>query len=96
MYEITQTCSDYAFQISHLASFFWNLSFKHWDEIKQLMCYIHDTADYQIIYDRVNEENMNLIDYSDVNFAVCKIIYRSMKEYIFMLNDDFISWSSKC
>ena len=50
---------------------------------------------YQIIYDRVNEENADLIDYSDMNFAACKMTRRSMEEYIFMLNDSPISWSSK-
>src|SRR5436190_23312901 len=29
MYEMIQTCSDYVFQISHLAFFFQNFSFKH-------------------------------------------------------------------
>ena len=52
-------------------------------------------TDYWIIYDKVNEENTNLINNSDTNFAVCKMMHRSMREYIFMLNEDFISWSSK-
>src|SRR6266487_5687423 len=46
MYEMTQTCSDYAFQISHLASFSWNHSSKHWGGTKQLMRYICGMADY--------------------------------------------------
>src|SRR5438046_2750911 len=90
MYRMTQTCSDYVFQISHLASFSQNFSFKHWSKTKQLMYYIHDTANYQIIY-RMNEENADLIDYSDMNFAVCKMTCRSTGEYIFMLNENLIS-----
>ena len=95
MYKIIQTCSNYVFQISHLAFFFQNSSFKHWDESKQLMHYIHSIVNYWIIYSRVNEKNADLINYSDTNFAVCKMTCISTKEYIFMLNDDFISWSSK-
>ena len=43
----------------------------------------------------MNEENADLIDYSDANFAVCKMTRRSTGEYIFMLNEGPISWSSK-
>ena len=95
IYKMIQTCFDYIFQISHLTFFFQNFSFKHWDESKQLMHYIHSIVNYWIIYSRVNEKNADLINYSDTNFAVCKMTCRSTEEYIFMLNNDLISWSSK-
>ena len=92
---MTQTRPDYAFQISHLASFSRNPSSKHWGGTKQLMRYIHGTTNYRIIYGGVNEENADLIGYSDTNFAACKMTRRSTGEYIFMLNEGPISWSSK-
>ena len=93
MYEMIQTCPDYAFQISHLASFAKNPSSKYFGAIKHLICYLHGMVNYCIIYSSIDEAD--LFGHSDANFGACRITRQSTEAYVFMLNGDLISWPSK-
>ena len=71
MYGMTQTRPDYAFQISHLASFAKNPSDEHFSGMKHLIRYLRGTADYRIIYGSIKDAD--LIGYSNTNFGACKV-----------------------
>ena len=94
-YKMIQIWSDFVFQISYLASFLKNSSSEHFSSMKYLIHYLCRTADYHIIYDRINEKSADLVDYSDSNFNICRVTRWSTDKYIFMLNRNSISWSSK-
>ena len=91
MYEIIQIQLNFVFQISHLASFSKIFNNKHFSNMKHLICYLCRMMNYHIIYDRINEKNANLVEYSDLNFDVCKMTKQSTNKYIFMLNRDSVS-----
>jgi len=50
---------------------------------------------YCIDYSKTTEAEADLVEYSDLNFRACKITRQSTEKYIFMLNDESVSWSSK-
>ena len=68
---------------------------EHFDDVKHLIRYLHGIANYYIIYNSISDENANLIKYSNSNFRACRLTRRSTENYIFMLNEGPISWSSK-
>ena len=75
MYEMIQIQSDFVFQISYLASFSKNSNNEHFSNMKHLICYLHETADYRIIYSRLKDrdKNADLVEYSDSNFSVYRV-----------------------
>ncbi|GJY30809.1 hypothetical protein Tco_0414304 [Tanacetum coccineum] len=65
----------------------------HWKAAKKVLRYLQGTKEYKLTYTR--SDNLEVIRYSDSDFAKCKDTSRSNLGYIFMLLGGPISWKSK-
>ena len=57
-----------------------------------MLRYLQGTKDYMLTFWRT--DNLEVADYSDIDFAGCKNTKRSTSGYIFMLANGHISWKS--
>ena len=64
----------------------------HWKATKKVMRYLQGTKDYMLTFKRSN--NLDIIDYSDSDFAGCFDNRKSTFGYLFMLVGGAISWKS--
>ena len=64
----------------------------HWKKAKQVMQYLQRTKDYMFTYQRSN--HLEIVGYSDSDFARCLDSRRSTSGYIFMLAGGTVSWKS--
>ena len=64
----------------------------HWKAVKKVLCYLQGTKDYMLTYRRTN--NLEIIGYSDSDYADYKDTRKSTSGYIFMLSNGLISWKS--
>ncbi|GJS75778.1 putative RNA-directed DNA polymerase [Tanacetum coccineum] len=65
----------------------------HWKAAKKVLRYLQGTKEHKLTYTRFN--NLEVIGYSDSDFAKSKDTSRSTLGYIFMLSGGPISWKSK-
>ncbi|GKD03851.1 retrovirus-related pol polyprotein from transposon TNT 1-94 [Tanacetum coccineum] len=65
----------------------------HWKAAKKVLRYLQRTKEYQLTYTR--SDNLEVIGYSDSDFAKCKDTGISTLGYIFMLSGGPSSWKSK-
>ncbi|GJX63505.1 retrovirus-related pol polyprotein from transposon TNT 1-94 [Tanacetum coccineum] len=63
----------------------------HWKAAKKVLRYLQRTKEYKLTYTR--SDNLEVIGYSDSDFAKCKDTSRSTSGYIFMCGP--ICWKSK-
>ena len=52
-------------------------------QLKKVLCYLQGTKDYMLTYRRTN--NLEIIGYSDSNYAGCKDTRKSTSGYIFVI-----------
>ncbi|XP_075499124.1 secreted RxLR effector protein 161-like [Primulina tabacum] len=64
----------------------------HWKASKRVMRYLKRTRNYMLTYRR--SDHLQIIGYSDSDFAGCQDSIRSTSGYIFMLAGGAISWRS--
>ena len=64
----------------------------HWKKAKWVMQYLQRTKDYMLTYHK--SSHLEIMGYSDSNFAGCLDNRRSTLGYIFMLTGEAISWKS--
>ena len=64
----------------------------HWKIAKRVMHYLQRTKDYMLTYRRSN--SLEIIGYSNSDFAGCQDSKRSTLGYIYMLAGGAISWKS--
>ena len=90
-----QVCTrpDIAFICGMLGRFQSNPGLHHWKAAKKVLRYLQGTKEYKLTYTR--SDNLEVIGYSDSDFAKCKDSSRSTLGYIFMLSGGPISWKSK-
>ncbi|RVW72869.1 Retrovirus-related Pol polyprotein from transposon TNT 1-94 [Vitis vinifera] len=69
-----------------------NPSIDHWKAAKKVMRYLQGTKDYKLMYRRTS--NLEVVGYSDSDFAGCVDSRKSTSEYIFILAGGAISWRS--
>ena len=69
-----------------------NLGIDHWKVAKKVMRYLQGTKDYMLMYKRT--DNLEVIGYSDSNYAGCIDSRKSTSGYIFMLASGAVSWRS--
>ncbi|KAL6324389.1 hypothetical protein AAG906_012993 [Vitis piasezkii] len=69
-----------------------NPSKDHWKAAKKVMRYLQGTKDYKLMYRRTS--NLEVVGYSDSDFAGCVDSRKSTSGYIFILAGGAISWKS--
>ena len=80
-----QVCTrpDIAYAIRMLGRYLSNPGKDHWKAVKRVMRYLQRTKDYMLTYRR--SDHLEIIGYSDSDFAGCLDSRKSTSGYIFML-----------
>jgi hypothetical protein len=92
IYAQIYTRPDLAFVTGILGKYQKNPGISHWNGIKKPLRYIQCTNDLMLTYERSN--SLEIVGYSDLNFASYLDTDRSTSGYVFKLTDGAISWSS--
>jgi hypothetical protein len=69
-----------------------NLDTSYWNGIKKVLRYIQGTKGHMLTYER--SYSIEIVGYSDLDFAGCLDTDRSTSGYVFKLTGGAISWSS--
>ena len=93
MYAQVCTRPDIAFATGLLGRYQSNPGHDHWVASKKVMRYLKRTKDYMLIYKHV--QDLQLVGYSDSNFAGCQDEKKSTTGYIFKLAGGAVSWKSE-
>ncbi|KAL0373177.1 UNVERIFIED_CONTAM: Secreted RxLR effector protein [Sesamum calycinum] len=86
------TIPDIAFAIGMLGRYQSNLGIEHWEAAKKVMRDLQGTKDFQLIYKHT--KNLEVVGYSDSDFAGCLDTHKSTSRYIFLLANRAMSWKS--
>ncbi|KAL0300300.1 UNVERIFIED_CONTAM: Retrovirus-related Pol polyprotein from transposon TNT 1-94 [Sesamum angustifolium] len=81
MYVQVCTRPDIAFAVGMLGRYQSNPGIEHWKAAKKVMRYLQGTKDLQLIYKHT--ENLEVVGYSDSDFAGCLDTRKSTSGYIF-------------
>ena len=92
MYAQVCTRPDIAFIVGMLGRYQSNPGMDHWRAAKKVMRYLQETKDYMLMYRHT--DNLDVIGYSDSDFAGCVDSRKSTSGYIFMMAGGAISWRS--
>jgi len=92
MYAQTCTRPDISFAVGMLGRYQSNPGREHWQAAKKVLRYLQGTKDYMLMYRRSNE--LEVIGYSDSDFAGCIDTRKSTFGYLFMISQGAISWKS--
>ena len=90
MYAKVCTRPDIAFSVGVLGQYQSNPSMDHWRAAKRVMRYLQGTKDYMFMYRQTN--NLDLVRYSDADFAGCVDSRKSTSGYIFIMVGGAVSW----
>jgi hypothetical protein len=86
------TCPDIAFATGMFGRFQKNLGPDHWKGIKKALRYLQGTKGLMLTYRR--SDTLEIVGYSDSDFAGCKDTEKSTSGYIFLLAGGAILWKS--
>ena len=92
MYAQVCTRPDIAFAVGMLGRYQSNPGMDHWRAAKKVMRYLQGTKDYMLMYRRT--DNLEVIGYSDSDYAGCIDSRKSTSGYVFMLAGGAVSWRS--
>ncbi|XP_059597761.1 secreted RxLR effector protein 161-like [Vitis vinifera] len=92
MYAQVCTRPDIAYIVGMLGRYLSNPGIDHWRAAKRVMRYLQRTKEYMLTYRRLDQ--LELIGYSDSDFAGCQDSRRSTSGYIYLLAGGAISWRS--
>ncbi|XP_059597110.1 secreted RxLR effector protein 161-like [Vitis vinifera] len=92
MYVQVCTRPDIAYIVGMLGRYLSNPGMDHWRAAKRVMRYLQRTKEYMLTYRRLDQ--LELIGYSDSDFAGCQDSRRSTSGYIYLLAGGAISWRS--
>ena len=87
-----QVYTRIAFVVGVLGRYQSNPGIDHWRAAKKVMRYLQGTKDYMLMYRRTY--SLEVIGYSDADFASCVDSRKSTSGYIFKLADGAVSWRS--
>ncbi|XP_059277827.1 secreted RxLR effector protein 161-like [Lycium ferocissimum] len=89
-----QVCKppDIACIVGMLGKYLNNPRMHHWKAVKRVIRYLQRTKDYMLTYRK--SDHLEIVGYSDSNFARCLDSRRSISGYVFMLVGGVISWKS--
>ncbi|KAL0553556.1 hypothetical protein IC582_007454 [Cucumis melo] len=82
-----QTCTrpDISFAMGMLGRYQSNPGMEHWKAAKKVLRYLQGTKDYMLTYKR--SDHLEVIGYSDSDFAECLDTRNSTFGYLFLLAD---------
>jgi hypothetical protein len=92
MYAQTCTRPDISFAVGMLGRYQHNPGIDHWKAAKKVMRYLQGTKDFMLTFRR--SDSLEVIGYSDSDFAGCIDSRKSTFGYLFMLVGGAISWKS--
>ncbi|KAL9268686.1 Retrovirus-related Pol polyprotein from transposon TNT 1-94-like protein, partial [Drosera capensis] len=92
MYAQVCTRPDIAYIVGVLGRYLSNLGMDHWKAAKRMMRYLKRTKDHMLTYRR--SDHLEIVGYSDSDFAGCQDSRKSTSGYVFMLAGGAISWRS--
>ncbi|XP_073041951.1 secreted RxLR effector protein 161-like [Primulina eburnea] len=92
MYAQVCTRPDIAYVTGMLGRYLSNPRVEHWKAVKRVLRYLQRTKDYMLIYRRLDQ--LEIIGYTDSDFARCQDSMKSTSDYIYLLAGGFISWKS--
>ena len=92
MYAQTCTRPDISFAVGMLGRYQSNPGLFHWRAAKKVLRYLQGTKDHMLTYRRTS--NLEVVGYSDSDYAGCKDTRKSTFDYLFLLADGAISWKS--
>ena len=92
MYAQVCTRPDIAFVVGLLGRYLSNPGLDHWKAAKRVMRYLQRTKDFMLTYRK--SDSVEIIGYSDSDFAGCPDSRRSTSGYVFVLAGGAISWKS--
>ncbi|KAL0533145.1 hypothetical protein IC582_030360 [Cucumis melo] len=89
-----QTCTrlDISFAVGMLGRYQSNPGMDHWKAAKKVLRYLQGAKDYMLTYKR--SDHLEVIEYSDSDFARCVDTRKSTFGYLFLLAEGAISWKS--
>ncbi|RVW60687.1 Retrovirus-related Pol polyprotein from transposon TNT 1-94 [Vitis vinifera] len=93
-FDVCSVCTrpDIAFAVGMLGRYQSNPGINHWKAAKKVMRYLQGTKDYKLMYRRTS--NLEVVGYSDLDFAGCVDSRKLTSGYIFILAGGAISWRS--
>ena len=92
MYATMSIRSGICYVIRMVSRYQTNLGMMHWKAVKRILMYLKGTMDYSPCY---QSKELCWVSYSNVDWASDLDECKSTSKYIFLLNNDFISWRSK-
>lgn len=92
MYAQVCTRPDIAYIVGMLGRYLSNPGMDHWKAAKRVMRYLNRTKHYMLTYRR--SDQLEIVGYSDSDFAGCQDSRRSTSGYIYLLAGGAISWRS--
>ena len=92
MYPQVCTRPDIAYAVGVLRRYQSNPGVDHWRAAKKVMRYLQGTKDYMLMYRQT--DNLDLVGYSDADFAGCVDSRKSTSGYIFIMAGGAVSWRS--
>jgi hypothetical protein len=92
MYAQVCTHPDLDFVTGMLGRYQKNTGISYWNGIKKVLRYIQGTKGLMLTYER--SDSLEIVDYSDSDFAGCLDTDRSTSSNVFKLAGGAISWSS--
>ncbi|XP_058105700.1 secreted RxLR effector protein 161-like [Magnolia sinica] len=92
MYMQTCTQPDISFTVRMLGRYQSDPGMDHWKAAKKVMRYLQGTKDYMLTYK--GSDQLEVIGYSDFDYAGCINSRKSTSGYIFLLANGAISWKS--
>ena len=92
MYAQVCTRPDIAFAVGILGRYQSNPGMEHWRAAKKVLRYLQGTKEFMLTYKR--SDHLEVIGYSDSDFAGCLDSRKSTSGYVFLLAGGAISWRS--
>lgn len=93
LYLAISTCPDIAYAVQQLSQFVDTYSTIHWNVALRLVQYLKGTRDLKLVLGRA-EQGINLVGFTDSNWANCLDTRRSVGGYAWSLGSGAISWAA--
>ena len=93
MYAAIGTRPDIAYSVQSLCQFTNNPSPEYWTAVRHVFQYLNGTQDLGITYKRMTK--INLDGYTDADWGSNPVDQKSISDYIFLIRDGLITWTSK-